>query len=306
LDTITVKQWLDAKYLNADSTVLTEDIDEISDYIFYAADNVCVSSSTLDAYYGGTPNDGIEGAASSYLNWGGLGTGPWEIVNVPGIFMNSRTEALIADHDNLKAENNIVYEFPAEDMGFGTDPLPQAAADIYIDWNRAQWGVPEVTAPSITPTYFGDWDATTIVGVETETSTTGGVTKISDVPEDFSYTKELISNIDGQPIGALHWEDIAYDPAAALAAVKNAYDPQTGVKPVKSEGLFVYPNPVKSVLNVKNGKTADITIMNLDGRVVKSVKNVSSVSVSDLADGMYTISIKEGNNVSKQKVLIAK
>ena len=46
--------------------------------------------------------------------------------------------------------------------------------------------------------------------------------------------------------------------------------------------LFVYPNPVKSVLNVKNAKNADITIMNLDGRVVKSVKNVSSVNVSDL------------------------
>ncbi len=308
LDTITVKQWLDAKYLNADSTVLTEDIDEISDYIFYAADNVCVSSSTLDAYYGGTPNDGIEGAASSYLNWGGLGNGPWEIVNVPGIFMNSRTEALIADHDNLKEENNIVYEFSAEDMGFGTDPLPQAAADIYIDWNRAQWGVPEVNAPDIQPTHFGDWDATTIVGVETEESTEGGITKISDVPEDFSYTKVLTSNIDGQPIGALHWEDIAYDPAAALAAVKAAYAGEipSGVKPVNAEGLFVYPNPAKSVLNVKNGKSADITIMNLDGRVVKSVKNVSSVSVSDLADGMYTISIKEGNNVSKQKVLIAK
>ena len=88
LDTITVNQWLDAKYLNADSTALTADIDQISDYIWYAADNVCVASSTLDAYYAGTPNDGIEGAPASYLNWGGLGTGPWKVVNVPGIFMN--------------------------------------------------------------------------------------------------------------------------------------------------------------------------------------------------------------------------
>ncbi len=80
----------------------------------------------------------------------------------------------------------------------------------------------------------------------------------------------------------------------------------SGVKPVDANSLFVYPNPVKSVLNVKNAKNADITIMNLDGRVVKSVKNVSSVSVSDLADGMYTVTIKDGNNVSKQKVLIAK
>ncbi len=99
-----------------------------------------------------------------------------------------------------------------------------------------------------------------------------------------------------------------YDPAAALQAVKDAYKGifHSGVKPVEAEGLFVYPNPVRNVLNVKNGKNADITIMNLDGRVVKSVKNVSSVNVSDLADGMYTITIKEGNTVSKQKILISK
>ncbi len=70
--------------------------------------------------------------------------------------------------------------------------------------------------------------------------------------------------------------------------------------------LFVYPNPVKSVLNVKNAKNADITIINLDGRVVKSVKNVSSVNVSDLADGMYTVTIRDGKSVSQQKVLVAK
>ena len=109
-------------------------------------------------------------------------------------------------------------------------------------------------------------------------------------------------------IGALHWNDEAYDPAASLAAIKAKYagvEP-TGVKPVTEDGLFVYPNPVKNVLNIKNAKNADITIMNLDGRVVKSVKNVSSVNVSDLADGMYTITIKEGNTVSKQKILISK
>ncbi len=71
---------------------------QIADYIWYAADNVCVASNTLNDYYTGTPNDGIEGAPASYLNWGGLGNGPWKVVNVPGIFMNSRAEALIADH----------------------------------------------------------------------------------------------------------------------------------------------------------------------------------------------------------------
>jgi hypothetical protein len=307
LDTITVHQWLDAKYLNADSTRLTPDVDSISDYIWYAADNVCVSSSTLDAYYHGTPWDSIDGAPASYLNWGGLGNGPWKVIDVPGIFMNERTANMIADHNNIKAENNIVYEFPAEDMGFGTDPLPQAAADVYIEWNRSKWGVPGVTSPDIAITHFGDYDANTIPGVETEDSPTG-ITRISDVIEDFSYTKSLPSHIDGKPIGALHWVDMDYDHATQLSLVKDAYNGifHSSVKPVETESLFVYPNPVKSVLNVKNAKNADITIMNLDGRVVKSVKNVSSVSVSDLAAGMYTVTIRDGKSVSQQKVLVTK
>jgi hypothetical protein len=307
LDTISVRQWLDAKYLNADSTALTSDIDELSDYIWYAADNVCVSSSTLDTYYHGTPDDGIDGAPASYLNWGGLGNGPWKVVNIPGIFMNTRAEKLVADNDNIRAENNIVYEFPAEDMGFGTDPLPQAAADVYIEWNRSKWGVPGVTPPDISITHFGDYDPNTIPGVETEDSPTG-ITKISDVTEDFSYTRSLPSHIDGKPIGALHWYNLDYNPDVSMLAVKDAYHGflYSGVKPADAENLFVYPNPARSILNIKNGKNADITIMNLDGLIVKSVKNVSAVSVSDLADGFYTVTIKDGNSLSKQKVLIVK
>ncbi|MFH0758138.1 MAG: T9SS type A sorting domain-containing protein [Bacteroidota bacterium] len=280
VDTITVHQWLDKKFLNADSTALTADIDEISDYIWYAADNVCVSSTTLDAYYGGTPNDGIDGAASSYLNWGGLGNGPWRIVNVPGIFMNSRTEQLIADHDNIKAENNIVYEFKAEEMGFGTDPLPQAAADVYIDWNRSKWGVPDVTTPDLQPTHFGDFDANTIAGVETEDSDAGGITKISDMVEDFSYTKSLVSNIDGKRIGALHWNDEAYDPAASLAAVKAAYA-SNGIEnrevAVSRFELKNYPNPfgVSTTIsfNLKDNSFVNLSVYDVSGRMVAQLIN---------------------------------
>ncbi len=57
-------------------------------------------------------------------------------------------------------------------------------------------------------------------GVETENSSTGGITKISDVIEDFSYTISLPSHIDGKPIGALHWIDLDYYHDVSLQAVK--------------------------------------------------------------------------------------
>ena len=84
------------------------------------------------------------------------------------------------------------------ELGLGTDPLPQAAADLFVEWNRAQWGVPGVVAPTdFTAYYFGDHNPATIPGVETENSNAGGITKISDMIEDFSYTADLTSKSDG-------------------------------------------------------------------------------------------------------------
>jgi hypothetical protein len=280
VDTITVYQWLDKKFLNADSTALTADIDELSDYIWYAADNVCVSSATLDAYYSGTPNDGIAGAPSSYLNWGGLGNGPWEVVNVPGIFMNERTEALINDWDNIKAENNHVYEMSAEDMGFGTDPLPQAAADVYVNWNRSMWGVPGVETPDLQPTHFGDWDANTIPGVETENSATGGITKISDMIEDFSYSADIVSHIDGLKIGATHWDDVAFNSAVLTAKVKAAYEGTSGIEDKSAVSMFKltnYPNPFANnttiSFNLKSNSFVNLSVYDVSGRMVAQLIN---------------------------------
>jgi hypothetical protein len=279
LDTITTNIWINKKfYANpTDSTGLRDDVDEISDYIWYAADNVCVASATLDNYYNGTVDGIFDDAPASYLNWSGLGTGPWEVDNVPGIFMNSRTEALIADHENIKAENNHVYEMTVEAMGFGTDPLPQAAADVYVVWNQAQWGVPDVTAPDLAPTYFGDYDPTTIPGVETEDG--AGITKISDLIEDFSYTADITSNIDGLPIGALHWDDIAFDSEALTALVKQGYAGTIGIEdkyaPASRFELKNYPNPFSSVTTISftlpQDSYVDLSVYDISGRLVKKL-----------------------------------
>jgi len=304
VDTIEATLNIQPKFLDGDA--LTEEVDEISDYIIYAADNVLTYSPTLDEYYNGTVDAVWDDAPASYLTWGGV-EGPFRVVNVPGIWENSRSAALDAAYDNIKEENNSIYTVSLEELGLGTDPLPQEAADVFIEWNRAQWGVPGVVAPTdFTVYYFGDHNPQTVPGVETESSTTGGITKISDMIEDFSYTAELVSQSDGMRIGALHWNDETYDPAASLTAVKNKYSGASAVKPIKGESIYVYPNPVKDVLRVKGYQNADFTIMNLDGRIVRSAKNVSSVNVSDLANGMYTITIKQGDKVSTQKVLISK
>jgi hypothetical protein len=281
LDTITTRIWIDAKYYAnpADSTGLSSECDEISDYIWYAADNVCVASATLDNYYNGTVDGVFTDAPASYLNWSGLGTGPWKVDNVPGILMNSRALALIADHDNIKAENNSEYVMTAEAMGFGTDPLPQAAADVYIEWNRAQWGVPGISAPDLAPTYFGDYNPQTIPGPGTEDG--AGITKVSELIEDFSYTADVTSHIDGLPVGALHWKDIAFDSKTLTAKVKAAYNGTLGIEdrfaPASRFGLTNYPNPFHATttisFNLQKDSYVNLSVYDISGRLVETLIN---------------------------------
>ncbi len=79
-------------------------------------------------------------APASYLTWGGEVSGPYKVVNVPGIWQNERTEALDADYDNIKEENNTSMTMTLDDLGLGTDPLPQAAADVFIAMEQSPVG----------------------------------------------------------------------------------------------------------------------------------------------------------------------
>jgi hypothetical protein len=136
---------------------------------------------------------------------------------------------------------------------------------------------------------------------------------------DGTYTNEqyLNGSIEkGLPLGDLNWwpekKAIWEDHKAEVWAHIQAGNTEqivvipTAVKPVKGESLVAYPNPVKDVLNVKGSSNADITIRNIEGRVVKSVTNASQVSVSDLANGIYSVTIKSGKEVSTQKVVVSK
>ncbi len=278
VDTVTTSVWMNPKFLTEDST-LTSEIDEISDYIYYAADNVAVSSASLDNYYGGGLSPDWDDAPSSYLDWGGMGTGPWKVVSVPGIWANERTTAMVADWDNLKDENNSIYEYTTEELGFGTEPLTQAGADILAVWNQAKWAVPDMAAPTEgweDNVHFGDYDPNTIPGIETEDGS--GISKISDLLEDFSYTMDLKSKSDGLRIGALHWNDEVFDAAASMAAVKAAYA-YTGIEEnvvsLSELELRNYPNPFTGTTTIAYKMTKDshvnLSVYDVSGRIVETL-----------------------------------
>lgn len=323
LDSISLSILLQGKYLNEDTTALTSDIDEMTDIIYYAADNVVVYSETLDSYYNGDYNDVWDDAPASYLTWGGV-EGPFKVVNVPGVWVNSRSQEIINQNENIVDENNSIYEFRTSDLGLGTDPLPEDAAEVFIQWNRYQWAVPDVENPTdYSAYYFGDYDPSTIPGIETEDSQNGGITKISDLIEDFSYTKELISESDGLRIGALHWNNEKFDRNASIAAVKLAYQNYTPVhvKTIRKTSNFNlnnYPNPFKYktilTFQIPEKSHVNVSIYDLSGRLVETIVDEErvgglhhvEVTSGNKKNGIYICKLTSNNNSSIRKITLIK
>ncbi len=73
----------------------------------------------------------------------------------------------------------------------------------------------------------------------------------------------------------------------------------------------MYPNPAQNEVYFDitgfaiTGDVA-IAITSIDGRLLKSFRNVSKINTADLLNGMYFVIVKKGNFVSTQKLIIEK
>jgi Secretion system C-terminal sorting domain len=104
---------------------------------------------------------------------------------------------------------------------------------------------------------------------------------------------------------AKHAEIWAHMKAGNTGKINIGYSP-TGINTVKTDAFSLFPNPAKDILIINGTKNADVTIHALDGRIVKSANNVSQVNISELPNGTYLVTIKEGVRVANQKMVIAR
>jgi bifunctional DNase/RNase len=68
----------------------------------------------------------------------------------------------------------------------------------------------------------------------------------------------------------------------------------------------IYPNPTSNVLNISNSNNTEInsiSISDLNGRVIKNAKGVTSVNVSDLNAGVYFVTIETTEGKSTKKFI---
>jgi hypothetical protein len=195
-------------------------------------------------------------------------------------------DATIYDHE----ANFIEWSRPASYI----HALGQPAGDYPPATEWAQWWwIPsgDLSDNSVWPVFNGKYtNPETLTGSIEKNIPLGDLNWFPDAKEAWEANYDAIWA--HMKAGNETQIDISYFPSA----VQNA----------KAEALSVYPNPAQDVIMVKGGKMADITIMNVIGRTIRSAQNVSQVNVSDLANGIYFVTVKEGTKTSTQKVLITR
>lgn len=73
--------------------------------------------------------------------------------------------------------------------------------------------------------------------------------------------------------------------------------------------ISVYPNPASDVVNIAGTDRAKVTFADINGRTVKSLTinaNQASISISDLASGLYMMTIETADGASTTKKLLKK
>ena len=83
----------------------------------------------------------------------------------------------------------------------------------------------------------------------------------------------------------------------------------TGINEIAEGEVNVYPNPATTVINIDNAEGAQVSVFDINGRMVSNVNNASAnqtIDASNFAKGMYIVRIANGNNVITKKVNVVR
>jgi hypothetical protein len=331
VDTITIRQQLFADMIKADSTA---DVTKVgfAKMRIYVSNNISWTDPLLTPYYTNASHvwNATNNYPLSYLTWGSLGAGPWQITNIPGIWANKRTTALFAAWKSTMAMTNNTFT----KVETKTPSVASAAiATLMGQWNQNQWAdpaFPTATTALVNSVYLpGDQSAATLPGftsgVKSENGLTAGVAKISDFIENYDQAASPVnSTIDALPIGALTWHD-ATVPASSYTQVLAHYaldivSSVTTLPGVAGEFKLTqnYPNPfnptTKIDFSIPSAGQTQLKVYNVLGQEVATLVNenvtVGNHSVtfdaSRLASGVYLYKLVSGSYVSTRKMVLLK
>ena len=82
-----------------------------------------------------------------------------------------------------------------------------------------------------------------------------------------------------------------------------------GIDGFNAEEINVYPNPATNVINVANAENAQVSVFDINGKLMVSVESASAnqtIDASNFANGLYFVRITDGNNVVTKKINVMK
>ncbi len=334
VDSITLRQQLFADMIKPDLTVDLSKVG-LSKLRIFVSDNIYWTDTLLNSYYTNRDHhwNAIAPYPLSYLYWAGLGTGPWPIENIPGIWANDRTLALFSLYrHNMFMRHNVFTKVDTK-----TPSIKDAGiVELMGQWNQTQWGDPawpgQSTKDLVMSAYVpGDKDANTLPGftdgVKDENGQTSRVTKVSDFIENYAQTgaaTPVNSAIDGLPIGALHWDDQTV-PASSFTQIITTYWNLVPDAIVDGRGVASfftlnqnYPNPfnpsTQIEFNLPGALKVDLKVYNILGEEVATLVHETLTSgrhgvtfnAGKLATGVYIYRIIAGDHTSAKSMLLLK
>ena len=341
IDTInyTNKVVVEQKYYVGDSSHYSPDL-ALDKLNIFVSNNIDYWNPLLLDYFtnkNNLTNDSTTGYVLSWLDWGYGFHLPQRLNNMPGEWMNSRTQALFTAY--APPAGGFVAEAPKPDSpGSPTvDNIDAATRDIMMQWNQNKYSDPHwTTAPDAyhSKMVFGDFDPTTIPGIAGGAHAGGedgvGITKFTDLSENWNAT--VMSTIDGLPLGSLSWGSHidSYSSAADLALINAAFKAAapgrsiTAVKQLSNVATsFVlnqnYPNPFNPTTMIQfslaKQSRVELKVYNMLGQVVATLVNGTTLGegvhgvtfdAHNLASGVYFYRISAGDFTSVKKMMLLK
>ncbi|HTR80270.1 MAG TPA: T9SS type A sorting domain-containing protein, partial [Bacteroidota bacterium] len=339
VDTInyTNKVVVQAKYYaSADSTTYVPALN-LNKLKIFVSNNIDYWNPLLLDYFtnkNNITNDSTTGYVLSWLDWGSGFKLPQHLNNMPGEWMNARTQALFAAY--APPNGGFVAEAPKSvSPGSPTvDNIDAATRDIMMQWNQNKYSDPHwPNAPDAyhSKMVFGDFDPTTIPGIAGGGHPGGedgiGITKFTDLTENWNAT--VTSSIDGLPLGSLSWGTHigTFNSASDLAMINAAFEAAAGTPlGVGKEPTVVntfnlnqnYPNPFNPSttisFSIAKASNVKLTVYNLLGQKVATLvdrfMNPGDQSVvfdaSKLSSGMYIYRLDAGAFSSVKKMMLLK
>lgn len=121
---------------------------------------------------------------------------------------------------------------------------------------------------------------------------------VSGAPHNYQYESALYNSAT--------WYYFTGAPMIELLTSDFNATPEVNVTESK---VNVYPNPTNGMVNFQNVASANITIYNMLGEVVSTIKNANeftTIDMSKMKDGTYFAKIEGNNNVITRKIVLTK